>query len=128
MKIAVLIARILLGLVFVVFGLNKFLQFIPTGPLPGGLAGQFVGALFQSHFLWVVAVIEIVGGILLLTNQYVPLALTLLGPIVVNIVLYHLFLFPGGLPIALILAVVWFVVFWGVRSAFAGIFQQRVAD
>ncbi len=126
MKIVFLISRILLGLVFVVFGLNKFLFFIPTGPLPTGLAGEFVGALFSSHYVWVVAALEVVGGALLLVNRYVPLALTLLGPVVVNILLYHSLLFPGGLPLALLVVVLWLAVFWGVRTAFAGVFQQRV--
>src|SRR5580692_5784605 len=93
MKIAVLIARILLGLLFLVFGLNGFLNFIPVGQLPSGLAGQFVTALLQSHYVQVVCAFEVAGGALLLINRYVPLGLTLLGPIIVNILLYHLLLF-----------------------------------
>src|SRR5678816_1555036 len=96
MRIAALIARLLLGLIFVVFGLNGFLQFIPMGPMPAGLAGQFIGALFQSHYLWVVAALQVIGGLLLLINRFVPLGLVLLGPVIVNILLYHLLLFPSG--------------------------------
>ena len=55
MKILVLIARLLLGLIFVVFGLNGFLNFLSMGPMPTGLAGQFIGALVLSHYFWVVA-------------------------------------------------------------------------
>jgi putative oxidoreductase len=123
MKIVVLIARILLGLMFFIFGLNKFLHFIPMPP-PAGLAGQFMGALFVSHYLLVIATIEIVAAILLLVNRYVPLALTLLGPVVVNILLYHTILDPSGLPIALVTVVLWFLVFYWHRTAFSAIFAQ----
>ena len=126
MKIAVLIARILLGLLFAVFGLYGFLHFIPQQPLPTGLAGQYVGALFVSHYLVVVFLLELIGGLLLLANRFVPLALVLLGPVVVNILLFHVCLAPEGLPMALFATVLWFVVFAGVRSAFAGVFVQKV--
>jgi putative oxidoreductase len=62
MKIVTLIARLLLGLIFVVFGLNGFLNFINMGPMPSGLAGQFIGALAQSHYFWVVAALQVAGG------------------------------------------------------------------
>ena len=88
MKIVTLIARILLGLVFLVFGLNGFLNFLNTGPAPTGLAGQFLGALILSHYYWVVAALQIAGGALLLVNRFVPLALVLLGPVIVK---HHLF-------------------------------------
>src|SRR5262244_3452032 len=96
MKIVTLIARLLLGLAFVVFGLNGFLNFLNMGPMPTGLAGQFMGALFMSHYYWVVAALQILGGLLLLVNRFVPLALVLLGPIIVNIICYHVFLNPSG--------------------------------
>ena len=125
MRIAALIARYLLGLIFVVFGLNAFLQFIPMGPPPTGLAGQFIGALFQSHYLWVVAVLQIAGGALLLVNRYVALGLVLLGPVIVNILLYHLLLNPVGMGMAVLVTALWFIVFYAHREAFAGIFAQR---
>jgi len=125
MRIAALIARLLLGLIFVVFGLNAFLQFIPMGPPPTGLAGQFIGALFQSHYLWVVAVLQIAGGALLLVNRYVPLGLVLLGPVIVNILLYHLLLNPVGMGMAVLVTALWFIVFYWHRAAFGGIFSQR---
>ena len=124
MRIAALIARLLLGLIFVVFGLNAFLQFIPMPP-PTGLAGQFLGALFQSHYLWVVAVLQIVGGALLLVNRYVALGLTLLGPVVVNILLFHLLLSPAGMGLAVLVTALWFIVFYAHRAAFSGIFAPR---
>jgi uncharacterized membrane protein YphA (DoxX/SURF4 family) len=124
MKILTLIARVLLGLVFLIFGLNKFHTFIPA-PMPTGLAGQFVGALFVSHYLLVIASIEVVSSVLLLADRYVPLALTLLGPVIINIFLFHSFLEPSGLPMALVIVVLWFIVYASVRQAFAGIFAQR---
>ena len=87
MKTTIVIARFLLGLIFLTFGLNGFLHFIPAS-LPSGTAGQFVGALFVSNYLVVVFLLQLVGAILLLTNRYVPLALTLLAPIIVNILLF----------------------------------------
>ena len=125
MKIVILIARLLLGLIFVVLGLNGFLNFLSMGPMPTGLAGQFIGALFQSHYFWVVAGLQIVGGLLLLVNRFVPLALVLLGPVIVNILLYHLFLNPAGIALAILVTILWFVVFYGHRQYFSGIFVQR---
>ena len=125
MKIATVIARFLLGLIFLVFGLNGFLHFIPAPP-PTGIAGQFVGALFVSNYLVVVFLFQLISAVLLLINRYVPLALTLLAPIIVNILLFHLLMAPSGLSLAIVVAVLWIVVFLSVRSAFAGLFQQRV--
>jgi len=125
MKILTLIARLLLGLIFVVFGLNGFLNFLNMGPMPTGLAGQFMGALMQSHYYWVIAGLQVVGGVLLLVNRYVPLALVLLGPIIVNILLYHFFLNIAGVPLAIITTILWFIVFYAHRQYFSGIFAQR---
>ena len=125
MKIASLIARILLGIIFLVFGLNGFLHFIPMPP-PSGVAGQFLGSLFVSHYLVVIFLLQVIPAILLLANRYVPLALTLLGPIVVNILLFHALMEPGGLPLAFVVAMLWCITAYSVRPAFAGIFQQRV--
>lgn len=125
MKITFMIARILLGLLFTVFGLNGFLHFIPMQP-PTGLAGQYMGALFLSHYLVIVFLVQFLGGVLLLANRYVPLALILLGPVIVNIICFHAFLAPEGLPLALITTLLWVAVFVAVRRAFAGVFAQRV--
>jgi uncharacterized membrane protein YphA (DoxX/SURF4 family) len=125
MKTAVLIARILLGLIFVVLGLNGFLNFLSMGPMPTGLAGQFFGALVVSHYYWVVAVLQIAGGLLLLANRFVPLALVLLGPVIVNIICYHVFLNLTGAPFAAVVTGLWFIVFYGKRQYFSGIFAQR---
>jgi putative oxidoreductase len=125
MKIATLIARILLGLLFLVFGLNGFLHFIPMAP-PAGLAGQYMGALFLSHYLVVVFLLQTIGGALLLANRFVPLALVLLGPVLVNILLFHALMAPEGLPIALFATVLWAILFYSIRRAFAGVLVQRV--
>jgi hypothetical protein len=125
MKIATVIARFLLGLIFLVFGLNGFLHFIPSPPV-SGTAGQFIGALFVSHYLVPIFLLQIVSALLLLLNRYVPLALTLLAPIIVNILLIHFLMLPSGLPLALVVTVLWIVVFLSVRSAFAGLWQPRV--
>ena len=124
MRIAALIARVLLGLIFLVFGLNAFLQFLNM-PMPTGLAGQFIGALFLSHYLWVVAALQIIGGLLLLVGRFVPLGLTLLGPVIVNILLYHLLLNPAGIGMALLVTILWFLVFFAYRQYFSGIFVQK---
>src|SRR6201984_3872627 len=112
MKIVTLIARILLGLVFLVFGLNGFVNFLNMGPIPTGLAGQFMGALFLSHYYWVVAALQIAGGALLLVNRFVPLALVLLGPVIVNIICFHLFMNPSGAVPAAVVTVLWLTVFY----------------
>jgi putative oxidoreductase len=125
MRIVTLIARLLLGLIFVVFGLNGFLNFLSMGPMPTGLAGQFIGALFLSHYLWVVAALQIVGGALLLVNRFVPLALVLLGPVIVNIICYHVFLNPSGAVLAAVVTILWFIVFYAKRQYFSGIFVQH---
>ena len=126
MKTIAVISRYLSGLIFTVFGLNGFLHFIPMPP-PSGIAGQFIGALFVSHYLVPVFALQLIGGALLLANRYVAVALTLLGPVIVNILLFHVLMAPEGLPLAIVVAVLWCVVFASVRSAFAGIFQQRIA-
>src|SRR5438132_11461087 len=126
MKIIAIIARFLLGFIFLTFGLNAFLHFIPAS-LPSGTAGQFVGALFVSHYLVVVFLLQLVAAVLLLINRYVPLALTLLAPIIVNILLFHLLMALNGLPLALVVTALWIVVFLSVLSAFAGLWQRRIA-
>jgi putative oxidoreductase len=125
MRVIGLVARYLLGLIFVVFGANGFLHFIPMPP-PPGVAGQFLGALFVSHVLVVIFLLEFIGGILLLVGRYVPLALVLLGPVIVNIVLFHAFMAPSGLPLATVVVILWLLTAWSVRSAFEGIFKQKV--
>lgn len=95
MKITVLVCRILLGMMFFIFGLNNILHFIPMPP-PSGDALTWIGILGAHHWMTFVGVVMTVAGLLLLVNRFVPLALTLLAPIVVNILLYHALLWPHG--------------------------------
>lgn len=124
MKIAVLIARIIMGLIFVVFGLNGFLNFI-KGPLPPGLAGQFIGALIQSHYVWLVAGAQVIGGLLVLANRYVPLGLAILAPVIVNILAFHALMVPAGAQMAILVTICWIIAFIPVRQHFSGLFVQR---
>src|SRR5579863_9820923 len=123
MKVAFTAARLLLGFIFVVFGLNGFFHFIPMPP-PTGIAMQFFVALYMSHYLVVIFVLQLGAAILLLANRYVPLALTLLGPIVVYIFFFHLLMAPAGLPLAVTVAILWSLTAFSVRSAFHGLFQR----
>ena len=125
MRTASVVARYLTGLIFVVMGLNGFLNFIPLPP-PGGVAGQFMGALYVSHYLWVIFGFQVVAGVLLLVNHYVALAVAILAPIIVNILTFHASMAPSGLPLALFVAVLWAAIFIAVRPAFSGLFQSRL--
>ena len=125
MKILTNVSRFLLGFTVLVFGLNGFLHFIPMPP-PSGVAGQFLGSMFVTKYLLFVFAIQLIGGVLLLINRYVPLALTILGPIIVNILFFHALMNPAGIALAISVTIFWGVVFVSVRSAFAGIFEARV--
>jgi hypothetical protein len=127
MKIASTIARYLLGLIFLVFGLNGFLHFIPMPPPKGALAAQFGGAIFASHYWVVVFSIQVLGGMLLLVNRYVVLALVLLGPVIVNIFFFHALMAPEGLPLAMVVVVLWLILAVRYKQYLAGIFVQRAA-
>jgi hypothetical protein len=127
MRIASVIARYLLGLIFLVFGLNGFFHFIPMPPPKGALAAQFGGAIFASHYWVVIFGIQVLGGILLLVNRYVVLALMLLGPVVVNILFFHALMAPEGLPLALVVVVLWIILAVRYKQYLSGIFVQRPA-
>ena len=117
MKTLVLISRLLLGLMFLVFGLNGFLNFIPA-PSPSGTAGQFLGAMFVSHYVVVVFALQIIAGVLLLANRFVVAALTILAPLLVNIVLFHAFMAPAGFAPAVIAIALWSILIARERAAF----------
>jgi hypothetical protein len=126
-KFAPHVARILLGLVFVVFGLNYFLEFLgPPPPMPER-AMAFVGGLMASGYIFpIIKTIEVAAGFALLGNRFVPLALTLLAPIIVNIAAFHFVLAPSyGLPIVLIALELYLA--WTYRAAFAPMLRARVA-
>ena len=124
MKILNKVSRFLLGLIFLVFGLNGFLNFIPMPP-PSGVAAQFMGAMFVTNYLAFIFAIQLIAGVLLLINRFVPLALTLLAPVIVNILLFHVLMNPAGLGLALFVAILWGIVLASFRSAFAGIVEAR---
>jgi putative oxidoreductase len=124
MRITSVVAQYLTGVIFLVMGLNGFLNFIPLPP-PGGIAGQFLGVLYVSHYLWVIFAFQVIAGVLLLVNRYVPLAVAVLAPVIVNILTFHALMAPSGLPLALFVAVLWTVIFIDVRPAFTGLFQSR---
>jgi putative oxidoreductase len=123
MKIATIIARTLLGLVFVVFGSNAFLHFIPMPPPPAGLAGDYMKALFMSHYFYVVAVTQIIGGLILLSGRFTALGLTLLAPVIVNILCFHIFLNHEGWQLASVVAALELFLLWRNRAAFAGLLK-----
>src|ERR1700722_19895063 len=120
MKIAAIVARYLMGLIFTVFGLNGFFNFIPATPLPP-VATQFFTVLVTSHFMVPIFLLQLVGGLLFLSNQYVPLALTFLRPTLFNILLFYKPVNSSGIVPGAIATICWLIVFYSVRSAFAGI-------
>jgi hypothetical protein len=109
--------------IFLTFGLNGFLHFIPMPP-PTGIAAQFFGALFVSRLYIVIFFLQIVPAILLLVNRYVPLALTILGAVIFNILCFHIFMAPAGLPLAIFVTILWILVVSRVWPAFKGILQR----
>jgi uncharacterized membrane protein YphA (DoxX/SURF4 family) len=118
-------ARLFLGLVFTVFGLNFFLHFLPMPAAPPR-AAAFAGALFASgYFFQLLKTTEVVAGVLLLTGRFVPLALAVLAPIVINIVGFHLFLQPSGLPVPLGMLAAEIFLAWSYRAAFASMLHAR---
>jgi hypothetical protein len=128
MKYVTMIARYLLGLMFLVFGSNMFLHFIPMGPMPAGLAGQFTTALFASGYFYVVGAIMVVSGILFLVNRFVGLGLTLLGPVLFNILLFHLTMNPGGIGMGAFATLLWLLVAWEHRIVFERLFAARLEE
>jgi putative oxidoreductase len=124
MKIAVLIARVLLGLVFLVFGLNIYLHFIPAPPPPGD-AGTMAGLMFQHGWFTFFGILYIIAAVLLLVGRFVPLGLVLLAPIIVNILLFHITLAPSGIGPGLVCAVLEIFLIYAYRGAFAHFFTAH---
>ena len=125
MKVATIIARVLLGLIFVVFGSNAFLHFLPMPPLPQGITGEYLHAFFESGYVYVVGGLQVIGGLLVLIGRFVPLGLTILGAIIVNIWIFHILMAPelgGMLPATLVTIFELFLV-WQYGAAFRGIFS-----
>jgi uncharacterized membrane protein YphA (DoxX/SURF4 family) len=125
MKIVALVARILLGLLFVVFGLNGFLHFIPQPPMPPSNLTTFSTVLVKTHYMVAVFAIQVLSGVLLLIGRFVPLALTLLGPILFNILLTHILMNPAGLPPGAIATVLWLLLLFAYRQYFTSLFTAN---
>jgi putative oxidoreductase len=125
MKLAGAAARYMLGLMFLVFGLNDFLNFIPMGPMPAGPAGVFAGLLLTTHYVYAVGAVMVISGILFLINRFVPLGLVLLGPVLVNILLFHLFMQPRTIGMGVFATLLWLLVAWQHRAAFEVLFEAR---
>jgi uncharacterized membrane protein YphA (DoxX/SURF4 family) len=127
MKITSIVARYLLGLMFTVFGLNGFLNFIHQPPPTNPLALQFFGAITASHFAAFFFAGQVLGGMLLLFGFFVPLALTVLAAELYNILAFHLTLAPASIAPALAASALWVLVFLQYRESFKGIFSAKPA-
>jgi putative oxidoreductase len=124
MKIATIIVRLLLGLIFVVFGSNAFLHFLRMPPPPQNLAGDFVRVFFASGYFYVIGAMQLIGGLLLLIGRFVPLGLTILAAIIFNIWAFHILMAPEGFPPALIVTVLELFLLWRYRDSFAGLVRN----
>ncbi len=125
MKFAIIGARVFLGLVFVVFGLNGFFHFIPT-PEMAEAAGSLMGALVATgYFMIVVKLVEVLAGLMILTGRFLPLGLILLAPVSVHILLFHVFLDPKSLPMAIFIIVLQLFLAWAYRGSFSGVLEAN---
>jgi putative oxidoreductase len=123
MKILTIIARVLLGLIFVFFGSNAFLRFLPMPPLPEGTAGLYLKAFFDSGYVYVIGGMQVIGGLLLLIGRFVPLGLTILAAIIFNIWAFHILMAPEGFPPAIVVTLLELFLVWRYRENFAGILR-----
>lgn len=125
MKIAATVARVLLGVLFAVMGLNGFLLFMP--PPPTGIpatAAAFSGAMFSSHYMWMTSGVQLLAGVLLLANRAVFFALIVLAAVLVNIITFHITMWPQSLiPMPIIAVILWFVAGWPLRKEFFRLFS-----
>ena len=125
MKIATTIVRMLLGLVFLVFGLNGFLHFIPNMQMPNTAMQFFTGMAATGYMIPLLFATQVLGGALLMLGLYVPLALAMLAPVIVNIFLFHVFVVPSGLPVAIVVVAFELFLVWAHRDAFAPMLRAR---
>lgn len=124
MQKGVLVARLFLGLIFTVFGLNGFLQFLPAPPLSAE-AMAFFGALMSSKLIVVVKAIEVVGGLALLSGFYVPAALIVLAPITFNIFWFHLILAPSGMVLQILMLILNAFLIYGYKHKYGSLFSAK---
>ena len=125
MKVLTITARILLGLIFVFFGSNGLLHFLPMPPLPQGVTGEYLHSFFASGYVYVISGFQVIGGLLLLIGRFVPLGLIILGAIIVNIWTFHLLMAPepAGMVPAMVVSVLELFLVWSYRDRFAGILR-----
>lgn len=119
MKTLTIIARVLLGFIFVFFGSNAFLHFLPMPPLPQGLAGLYLKAFLDSGYVYIIGGMQLIAGLLLLFGRFVPLGLTVLAAVIFNIWAFHILMAPEGFPPALVVTVLELFLLWQYRSDFA---------
>ncbi|HEX5274532.1 MAG TPA: hypothetical protein VFW34_04585 [Candidatus Rubrimentiphilum sp.] len=124
MKYLHIVARVLLGLIFVVVGLNGFLWFMPAPPL-SGFPAEWQTVVVGSHFIWFTSGAQVFAGVLLLVNRYVIFSMFMLAAILSNILAYHITIMPATIGLALITAAIWFVVAWPLRGYFAPLFIAK---
>jgi putative oxidoreductase len=124
MKILTLVARILLGLMFVVFGLNVFLRFIPSQPMPGD-AQSLMGLMMAHGWFSFYGFVEMVGGAFVLFGRYVAVGLILLGAMIVNILLFHLTLAPSSIGPGVFAAILEAILLYEYRDSFKGILSAK---
>ena len=125
MKMTTAILQRLLGFIFLAFGLNGFVQFIPQMPMPNKALEFFIGLAATHYMLPLLFITQAVSGALLIVGLFVPLALALLAPVIVNIFLFHVFLAPAGLPVALIVVALELYLAWAYRDVFAPMLRAQ---
>ena len=125
MRFVSVAARLLLGLLFVVMGLNGFLLFMPpppAGSIPPN-AAAFSGAMFASHYMYMTSAVQLLCGLLLFVNRFVPLAIVVLAGVLVNILTFHITMWPQTLfPLPVIAVLLWFLTAWPLRDRFSALF------
>jgi putative oxidoreductase len=126
MKITGVIARYLMGVIFVFFGANHLFNFLPSGPIPAGPAGEFMHGMMATGYMYVVGVCEVVPGLFLLIGRFVPLALLVLAAVIVNINVITAMMAPIGLPMGLFLILLWVLAALQVRQVLLPLLKARV--
>lgn len=126
MKITSLITRILLGALFIFGGSNHLFNFF-KGQVPPGPAGELIGGMINTGYLNFIGVMEVIAGLLIIIQQFVPLGLTILGPIIVNILVFNALVMPKALPVAFVMIIFWILGAWPFRSLFFPLLQRKPA-
>jgi len=124
MKYSISVVQVLLGLIFLFFGLNGFFGFLQA-PLPPGPAGDFIGAMLKSHYVYMVSGVQVLAAVLLLINQFVPFALALLAAMLANILTFHVTMEPAGAPLAVVTTILWLILAWKFRACFRPLFVRK---